>query len=61
MALISDLPSHVKIVEVGTRDGLQNEKAMLPTQTKGELIHRLTDLGLSVIKPHALVTPNVVP
>jgi len=34
MALISDLPSHVKIVEVGPRDGLQNEKAMVPTQTR---------------------------
>ncbi|HAI29933.1 MAG TPA: hydroxymethylglutaryl-CoA lyase, partial [Thalassospira sp.] len=61
MALISDLPSHVKIVEVGPRDGLQNEKAMVPTQTKVELIHRLNDAGLSVIEATAFVSPKWVP
>ncbi|BDW95551.1 hydroxymethylglutaryl-CoA lyase [Thalassospira tepidiphila] len=61
MALISDLPSHVKIVEVGPRDGLQNEKAMVPTETKVELIHRLTDAGLSVIEATAFVSPKWVP
>ncbi|MBP3127501.1 hydroxymethylglutaryl-CoA lyase [Thalassospira sp. ER-Se-21-Dark] len=61
MALISDLPSHVKIVEVGPRDGLQNEKAMVPTATKVELIHRLNDAGLSVIETTAFVSPKWVP
>ena len=61
MALISGLPSHVKIVEVGPRDGLQNEKAMVPTQTKVELIHRLNDAGLSVIEATAFVSPKWVP
>ncbi|MBO6808563.1 hydroxymethylglutaryl-CoA lyase [Thalassospira sp.] len=61
MALISDLPSHVKIVEVGPRDGLQNEKAMVPTQTKVELIHRLNDAGLTVIEATAFVSPKWVP
>ncbi|AXO15402.1 hydroxymethylglutaryl-CoA lyase [Thalassospira indica] len=61
MALISDLPSRVKIVEVGPRDGLQNEKAMVPTATKVELIHRLNDAGLSVIEATAFVSPKWVP
>ena len=61
MALISDLPSHVKIVEVGPRDGLQNEKAMVPTATKVELIHRLNDAGLSAIEATAFVSPKWVP
>ncbi|KJE36436.1 hydroxymethylglutaryl-CoA lyase [Thalassospira sp. HJ] len=61
MALISDLPSRVKIVEVGPRDGLQNEKVMVPTATKVELIHRLNDAGLSVIEATAFVSPKWVP
>ncbi|BDW88464.1 hydroxymethylglutaryl-CoA lyase [Thalassospira tepidiphila] len=61
MALLSDLPSHVKIVEVGPRDGLQNEKAMVPTATKVELIHRLNDAGLSAIEATAFVSPKWVP
>ncbi|WP_033067578.1 hydroxymethylglutaryl-CoA lyase [Thalassospira australica] len=61
MALISDLPRRVKIVEVGPRDGLQNEKAMVPTNTKVELIHRLNDAGLSVIEATAFVSPKWVP
>jgi hydroxymethylglutaryl-CoA lyase len=61
MALISDLPSHVKIVEVGPRDGLQNEKTMVATTTKVELIHRLNDAGLSVIEATAFVSPKWVP
>ena len=39
------LPSHVKIVEVGPRDGLQNEKQVVPTEIKIELIDRLADAG----------------
>lgn len=61
MAAISDLPSRVKIVEVGPRDGLQNEKVMVPTTTKVELIHRLNDAGLSVIEATAFVSPKWVP
>ncbi|MCE1180917.1 MAG: hydroxymethylglutaryl-CoA lyase, partial [Rhodocyclales bacterium] len=40
------LPSQVKIVEVGPRDGLQNEKLLVPTETKIELINRLADAGV---------------
>ncbi|MDG4721257.1 MULTISPECIES: hydroxymethylglutaryl-CoA lyase [Thalassospira] len=61
MAAISDLPSRVKIVEVGPRDGLQNEKTMVATTTKVELINRLNDAGLSVIEATAFVSPKWVP
>ena len=43
---MSQTPNRVRIVEVGARDGLQNEKAILPAATKIELIDRLSDTGL---------------
>src|SRR5574343_1357981 len=55
------LPSHVKIVEVGPRDGLQNEKEVVPTATKIELIDRLADAGLPVIEATAFVSPKWAP
>ncbi len=58
---LGTLPKQVKIVEVGPRDGLQNEKAMVSTATKIELIHRLGDAGLSVIEATAFVSPKWVP
>ncbi|HBU96656.1 hydroxymethylglutaryl-CoA lyase [Thalassospira lucentensis] len=61
MALLSGLPTNVKIVEVGPRDGLQNEKTMVATATKVELIKRLNDAGLSVIEATAFVSPKWVP
>lgn len=61
MAPLSDLPSQVKIVEVGPRDGLQNEKGLVPTNTKVALIHRLNEAGLSVIEATAFVSPKWVP
>lgn len=61
MASLSGLPSQVKIVEVGPRDGLQNEKTMVSTDTKVALINRLTDAGLSVIEATAFVSPKWVP
>ncbi|MEQ8391154.1 MAG: hydroxymethylglutaryl-CoA lyase [Thalassospira sp.] len=61
MALLSDLPTAVKIVEVGPRDGLQNEKTMVATTTKVDLINRLNDAGLSVIEATAFVSPKWVP
>ena len=54
-------PSRVKIVEVGPRDGLQNEKQTVPTDVKIELIRRLGDAGLSVIESGAFVSPKWVP
>ena len=61
MPRLSGLPTHVKIVEVGPRDGLQNEKVMVATNIKVELIHRLCNAGLSVIEATAFVSPKWVP
>ena len=55
------LPSRVKIVEVGPRDGLQNEKQIVPTETKIELIERLAEAGLRAIEATAFVSPKWVP
>lgn len=54
-------PSFVNIVEVGPRDGLQNEKQDIPTSTKLELIHRLERAGLKQIESAAFVSPKWVP
>jgi hydroxymethylglutaryl-CoA lyase len=51
----------VKIVEVGPRDGLQNEPGELPTAVKVELIERLADAGLSSVEVTAFVSPKWVP
>ena len=55
------LPTHVKIVEVGPRDGLQNEQQVVPTETKIELINRLADAGVRVIEATSFVSPKWVP
>ncbi|CAO2203167.1 unnamed protein product [Urochloa humidicola] len=56
-----DLPRCVKIVEVGPRDGLQNEKDIVPTPVKVELIRRLAASGLSVVEATSFVSPKWVP
>ncbi len=55
------LPSRVKIVEVGPRDGLQNEKQVVPTAIKIELIERLAEAGVRVIEATSFVSPKWVP
>ncbi len=55
------LPKSVKMVEVGPRDGLQNECEIVPTAIKVELIDRLSETGLSVIEAGAFVSPKWVP
>ncbi len=55
------LPKKVKIVDVGPRDGLQNEKEIVPTDAKVELIHRLADAGLPVVEAGSFVSPKWVP
>jgi hydroxymethylglutaryl-CoA lyase len=55
------LPHAVKIVEVGPRDGLQNEAAPVSTAVKVELIHLLQDAGVRVIEATAFVSPKWVP
>ncbi|MEU0899074.1 hydroxymethylglutaryl-CoA lyase [Streptomyces massasporeus] len=56
-----DLPTRVRIHEVGARDGLQNEKATVPTQVKAEFIRRLADAGLTTIEATSFVHPKWVP
>jgi hydroxymethylglutaryl-CoA lyase len=51
----------VKIVEVGPRDGLQNEKVTVPAEVKVEFITALADAGLRVIEAGAFVSPKWVP
>jgi len=55
------LPGRVRIVEVGARDGLQNEPGELPTRVKLELIERLADAGLPAIEATAFVSPKWIP
>ncbi len=55
------LPQRVRIVEVGPRDGLQNEQAQLPAATKIELIDRLSATGLQTIEATSFVSPQWVP
>lgn len=55
------LPTEVKIVEVGPRDGLQNEKKIVPTEIKIALIKKLADTGLRNIEATSFVSPKWVP
>ncbi len=55
------LPKKVKIVEVGPRDGLQNEKNMVSTEVKVALIDRLSETGLKSIEITSFVSPKWVP
>lgn len=52
---------HVKVVEVGPRDGLQNEKDVLPAATKVALIERLAAAGLPVVEATSFVSPKWIP
>ncbi|KAI0826066.1 hypothetical protein BC629DRAFT_1276456 [Irpex lacteus] len=54
-------PNHVKIVEVGPRDGLQNEKSVIPAEVKIDLINRLNDAGMTTIEAGSFVSPKWVP
>lgn len=55
------LPLAVKIVEVGPRDGLQNEKETIPTEIKVELVNRLSAAGFANIEAASFVSPKWVP
>ena len=57
----TNLPRRVRMVEVGPRDGLQNEPATVPTAVKVGLIDRLTDAGLPAIEATSFVSPKWVP
>jgi len=61
MNTLGSLPARVKLVEVGARDGLQNEAMLVPTSVKLELITRLADAGLKHIEATAFVSAKWVP
>jgi hydroxymethylglutaryl-CoA lyase len=56
-----NLPRKVKIVEVGPRDGLQNEKENVPAEVKIELVNRLSNAGFTNVEAAAFVSPKWVP
>jgi hydroxymethylglutaryl-CoA lyase len=58
---MTTLPTHVNIVEVGPRDGLQNESSLVPTEVKVELIDRLARSGVRSIEATRFVNPKAVP
>ncbi len=59
--LVETLPDRVTIYEVGPRDGLQNEKGIVPVEAKAEFIHRLLAAGLPVVEATSFVHPAWVP
>jgi hydroxymethylglutaryl-CoA lyase len=56
-----DLPAAITVYEVGARDGLQNEKVLIPTEVKLEFLDRLADAGLRTIEATSFVHPTWVP
>ncbi|MEW2553777.1 hydroxymethylglutaryl-CoA lyase [Streptomyces zhihengii] len=56
-----DLPARVRIHEVGPRDGLQNESAVVPVETKAEFVRRLAGAGLTTVEATSFVHPKWVP
>ena len=56
-----NLPKRVKLVEVGPRDGLQNEPEWVPTEVKIEFIHRLSASGLTTIEATSFVSHQKIP
>ena len=55
------IPSRVRLIDVGPRDGLQNEKTPVPAAVKIELVHRLQQAGLKEIEVTSYVSPKWVP
>ena len=58
---VATYPSFVKIVEVGPRDGLQNEKTLVSTKDKVQLIQLLSKTGLRAIEATSFVSPKWIP
>ena len=58
---MANFPKSVKIVEVGPRDGLQNEKGIIPAADKIEFINRLSETGLKTIEATSFVSPKWIP
>src|SRR5205823_13516647 len=58
---LTTLPSSVRVVEVGPRDGLQNEKVLLPTEQEIHFIQMLAEAGLPVVEATSFVSPRAIP
>ena len=58
---LATLPRSVRVVEVGPRDGLQNEKAIIPTEQKIQFISMLASAGLPVVEATSFVSPRAIP
>ena len=58
---VGNMPNRVQIIDVGPRDGLQNEKSPVPADVKIELVHRLQAAGLQEIEVTSYVSPKWVP
>ena len=61
MAIGKDMPQRVTVVEVGPRDGLQNEKGVIPTEAKIAFINMLSEAGFSVVEATSFVSPKAIP
>ena len=59
--MLKSLPHRVRLIDVGPRDGLQNEKQPVPAAVKVELVHRLQAAGLNEIEVTSFVSPKWVP
>jgi len=59
--MLKSLPHRVRLIDVGPRDGLQNEKQPVPAAIKVELVHRLQAAGLNEIEVTSFVSPKWVP
>lgn len=59
--VVAAIPTSVRVVEVGPRDGLQNEKALIPTTQKIQFINMLADAGLPVVEATSFVSPRAIP
>jgi hydroxymethylglutaryl-CoA lyase len=58
---VANIPSFVRVVEVGPRDGLQNEKVTIPTEQKIQFINLLSAAGLPVVEASSFVSPRAIP
>ena len=58
---VDGLPERVRIYEVGARDGLQNEKQIVPVQDKATFVRMLAEAGLDTIEVTSFVSPTWVP
>ncbi|KAK7570024.1 hydroxymethylglutaryl-CoA lyase [Phyllosticta citricarpa] len=61
LATASRVSDYVRLVEVGPRDGLQNERQQIPVDTKIELVERLAETGLKILEAGSFVSPKWVP